>query len=78
MRVWKTENLYVYAETPLYPQKVGVWTVISQQWIIRHMFFESNHGYYSHVINWLIQCNSVQGNLTARAPYNAAQQKILG
>ena len=39
------------------------------------MFFEDNHGNNDHVINCLIQCSPVQGNLVAAL--DLYQQEIL-
>ena len=55
-----------YCETPLHPQKIGVWAAISQRQIIG--LFEGNH-----INNWFNQCNLLQSNLTATRYH----QKIL-
>lgn len=39
-RTWSTENPHVFIETPLHPEKVGVWAAISQRRIIGPIFFE--------------------------------------
>jgi hypothetical protein len=41
-RTWKTENPHNYTETPLHPQKIGVWCAISRLRIIGPLFFETS------------------------------------
>jgi hypothetical protein len=38
-RTWRTENPHNYTETPLHPQKIGVWCAISRRRIIGPLFF---------------------------------------
>jgi hypothetical protein len=40
-RTWRTENPHNYTETPLHPQKIGVWCAISRRRIIGPLFFDS-------------------------------------
>jgi hypothetical protein len=37
-RTWRTENPHNYTETPLHPQKIGVWCAISRHRIIGALF----------------------------------------
>jgi penicillin-binding protein-related factor A (putative recombinase) len=39
-RTWRTENPHNFTETPLHPQKIGVWCAISRRRIIGFLFFE--------------------------------------
>ena len=41
-RTWRTENPHNYTETPLHPQKIGVWCAISRRRIIGPLFFETS------------------------------------
>ena len=41
-RTWRTENPCNYTETPLHPQKIGVWCAISRRRIIGPLFFETS------------------------------------
>jgi hypothetical protein len=38
---WATENPHVYEESPLHPQKIGVWCTVSRHRIIGPLFFET-------------------------------------
>jgi hypothetical protein len=40
-RTWRTEIPYNFTETPLHPQKIGVWCAISRRRIIGPLFFET-------------------------------------
>ncbi|RZC39872.1 hypothetical protein BDFB_015338, partial [Asbolus verrucosus] len=40
MRMWSTENPHYFEETPLHPQKIGVWFAISRRRLIGPIFFE--------------------------------------
>jgi hypothetical protein len=39
-RIWASENPHAFSETPLHPQKVGVWCAISAERVIGPIFFE--------------------------------------
>ena len=41
-RTWRTESPYNYTETPLHPQKIGVWCAISRHRIIGPFFLETS------------------------------------
>jgi hypothetical protein len=41
-RTWRIENPHNYIETPLHPQKIGVWCAISRRRIIGPMFFDTS------------------------------------
>jgi len=41
-RTWRTENPHNYTESPLLPQKIGVWCAISRRRIIGPLFFETS------------------------------------
>jgi len=41
-RKWITENPHNYTETPLHPQKIGMWCAISRRRIIGTLFFETS------------------------------------
>jgi hypothetical protein len=40
-RTWRTENPHNFTETPLLPQKIGVWCAISRHRIIGPLSFET-------------------------------------
>lgn len=40
MRMWSAENPHFFIESPLHPQKIGVWAAVSQRRIIGPIFFE--------------------------------------
>src|SRR5579872_6567962 len=40
MRMWSTDNPYVFTETPLHAQKIGVWLAVSRRRIIGPIFFD--------------------------------------
>jgi hypothetical protein len=40
MRIWASENPHAFNETPIHPQKVGVWCAISAQRVNGPIFFE--------------------------------------
>lgn len=42
MRIWSSENPHAILETPLHPEKVGVWAAISARRIIGPIFFDGN------------------------------------
>jgi hypothetical protein len=39
MRIWSAENPHEFVETPLPPQKIAVWVVVSRRRIIGPIFF---------------------------------------
>lgn len=39
-RIWSAENPHVFIESPLHPQKVGVWVAMSRRRIIGPIFFD--------------------------------------
>ena len=41
-RTWRTVNPHNYTESPLHPQKIGVWCATSRYRIIGPLFFETN------------------------------------
>jgi len=41
-RTWRTENPHNYTETPLHPQKIGVWCAISRRQTIGPLFFDTS------------------------------------
>jgi len=56
-RTWRTENPHNYTETPLHPQKIGVWCAISRRRIIGPLFLESSinaEAYHALIIQQFI------------------------
>ncbi|KAJ8947420.1 hypothetical protein NQ318_009626 [Aromia moschata] len=42
MRFWSADNPHFYIETPLIPQKNGVWAAVSRRKIVGPIFFNAN------------------------------------
>lgn len=40
MRIWSAENPYAFRETPLHPQKLGVWIGLSRRRLVGPIFFQ--------------------------------------
>jgi hypothetical protein len=41
-QIWRTENPHNFPETPLHPQKIGVWCAVLRRRIIGPLFFETS------------------------------------
>lgn len=57
-RTWGTDNPHIFIESPLHPQKIGVWCAVSRRRIIGPLFFETtvNAALYEDIIQQFIAC----------------------
>jgi hypothetical protein len=56
-RLWASENLHAFTETPLHPQTVGMWCAISAERVIGPIFFERkvNNAVYKDIFMTFVE-----------------------
>ena len=58
MRMWSAENPHFFVETPLHPQKIGVWVGLSRRRLVGPIFFNGTltaQRYREEILNVFIQ-----------------------
>jgi hypothetical protein len=58
MRIWSAESLHEFVETPLHPQKIGIWLAVSRRWIIGPIFFNQTNRNSCKISQWFIRTPS--------------------